>query len=421
MVLTTLAHHIDIEFLRKAWRRTRKDGAVGVDGLTAKEYNEELERNLDSLLQRFKSGTYYAPPVRRVYIPKPGRPDEKRALGIPGFEDKVLQRAVAMILEAVYEQDFLPCSYGFRPRKSAHQALEALRENLMEMKGGMVLEVDIRKFFDTLDHGHLRRILDQRVRDGVIRRMIDKWLKAGVLEKGRLSYPEEGTPQGGVISPVLANIFLHTVLDEWFEEEIRPRLRGAAYLIRFADDAVLVFESEEDARRVLAVLPKRLGKFGLTLHPQKTRLVPFRRPPFTGGTNGRGGSGVFDMLGFTHHWGRSRNGYWVIKRKTASSRFRQKLREITQWCRKNRHMPVKKQYEKLVLKLRGHYGYYGITGNSHALGRFRHAVEGAWRKWLDRRSQRRHMPWARFALLLQCYPLPRAVCVHSSLRLAVKP
>ncbi len=256
VALRTLAQHIDMECLREAYRRTRKDGAVGVDQQTAEQYAEDLERNLQSLLDRAKSGMYSAPPVRRVHIPK-GDGAEVRPIGIPTFEDKILQRAVTMMLEAVYEQDFLDCSYGFRPGRSAHQALEVLREGLMTMGGGWVLEVDIRSFFDTLDHGQLRTILRKRVQDGVLLRLIGKWLHAGVMEDGDVTYPDSGTPQGGVISPLLANVFLHEVLDTWFENEVKPRLRGRAFLVRYADDVTAVFSLEEDARRVWAVLPSR--------------------------------------------------------------------------------------------------------------------------------------------------------------------
>ena len=306
MVWTTLAHHIDFELLREAYRLTRKDGAVGVDGQTAQEYGENLEENLKTLLERLKSGTYQAPPVRRVYIPK-GDGKKSRSIGIPTFEDKILQRTVVMVLEAVYEQDFLDCSYGFRPCRSAHQALATLWQELMRVGGGFVIEVDIEKFFDTLDHRHLRGFLDKRVRDGVIRRVIGKWLKAGVLEGGAVQETESGTPQGGVISPLLANIFLHEVLDKWFEQEVKPRMTGSAFLVRYADDALMMFSLEKDAKRVMAVLAKRFGRFGLSLHPEKTRLVDFRRPKHTdhqGGSGQGSGPAVFDLLGFTHYWGK---------------------------------------------------------------------------------------------------------------------
>lgn len=409
MAFTTLAHHIDIGWLREAYRRTRKDGATGVDGQTAEEYAANLEENLRSLLERAKSGTYRAPPVRRVHIPK-GDGSQTRPIGIPAFEDKVLQRAVAMVLEAVYEQDFLDCSYGFRPGRSAHQALEILQRETVCMAGGWVLEVDIRKFFDTLDHGHLLEILRRRVRDGVLLRLVSKWLHAGVLENGELSHPEAGTPQGGVISPLLANVYLHEVLDSWFERDVKPRLRGGALLVRYADDAALVFSREDDARRVMEVLPKRFGKYGLALHPEKTRLVEFRRPDRRppSGTGGSGGRpGTFDLLGFTHYWGLSRKGRWVVKRKTARDRFSRSLKRVADWCRQNRHRPVRDQRQALARKLLGHFGYFGITGNYEALHRFREGVRRAWRKWLDRRSNRARMSWDKMSKLLRRYPLPQ--------------
>jgi RNA-directed DNA polymerase len=398
MVLTTLAHHIDLELLREAYRCTRKDGAVGVDHQTAEEYAANLEENLAALHERLKAGTYVAPPVKRVHIPK-GDGGKTRPIGIPTFEDKVLQRAVAMVLEAVYEQDFLDCSFGFRPRRSAHQALDLLRERAMA-GGTVVLEVDIQAFFDSLDHGHLRRFLDGRVRDGVLRRVIDKWLKAGVLEEGSVSYPEAGTPQGGVISPLLANVYLHEVIDKWFANEVQPRLAGAAHLVRYADDFVIIFTREGDARRVMDVLPKRLARYGLTLHPTKTRLVKFRPPG-----PGRSDPGTFDFLGFTHLWALSRTGRWAIKRKTARGRFNRALKRITEWCKLHRHASLREQHRHLCQAVRGHNGYFGITGNSRAIARFTYGVVLVWLKWLQRRSQRA-MTLERKAALLKRYPLP---------------
>lgn len=407
--LTTLAHHIDIDWLTEAYRRTRKDGAVGVDGLTAADYAADLGGNLRSLLDRAKSGRYRAPPVRRVHIPKGSGP-ETRPIGIPTFEDKVLQRAVAMVLEAVYEQDYLDCSYGFRPGRPAHQALEALWHRLMAVGGGWVVEIDIRKFFDTLDHRHLREFLRQRVRDGVLLRLIGKWLKAGVLEGGCVTHPESGSPQGGVISPLLANVYLHAALDTWFEHTVKPRLKGRAHLIRYADDAVLAFEREDDARRVLDVLPKRFGRYGLTLHPEKTRLVRFQRPRpgACAGAPRDERPGTFDFLGFTHHWGRTRKGGWAVARTTARGRFSRSLRAVTEWCRVHRHLPPAEQWAALTAKLRGHYAYYGITGNFARLRTSRFRVRGAWQKWLSRRSTKARIPWERFGELERRYPLPPA-------------
>jgi len=406
MAFQTLAHHIDIDWLREAYRRTRKSGATGVDGQTAAEYARELEGNLRSLLDRAKSGTYRAPPVRRVHIPK-GSGSETRPLGIPTFEDKVLQRAVAMVLGAIYEQDFLDCSYGFRPRRSAHQALDTLKERLIKSAGGWILEVDIRKFFDNVDHGHLMAFLRRRVQDGVLLRVIRKWLHAGVLEGGCIAYPDAGTPQGGVISPLLANIFLHEVLDLWFEHVVKPRLRDWAVLVRYADDAVLVFGQEEDARRVHNVLAKRFAKYGLALHPEKTRLIAFRRPDHHAWRGQPGqGPGTFQLLGFTHHWGRAFSGKWVVRRRTARDRFRRAVRQVKGWCKRHRHEPMHEQQRSLSLKLRGHYGYYGIAGNSKAIGRFYQIVYWTWAKWLRRRSQRRGT-WESLIKKLKRHPLPQ--------------
>lgn len=410
MAFTTLAHHVDLDWLREAYRRTRKDGATGIDGQTAAEYATKLEENLRSLLDRAKSGEYRAPPVRRVNIPK-GDGTQTRPIGIPTFEDKILQRAVAMLLEAIYEQDFLDCSYGFRPGRSAHEALERIQNEMMRMTGGgWVLEIDIARFFDTLDHAPLRDMLRRRVRDGVLLRLIGKWLNARVMEAGVLSHPESGTPQGGVISPLLANVYLHEVLDTWFERDVKPRLQGPAHLVRYADDAVMLFSREDDARRVMDVLPKRMERYGLTLHPEKTRLVEFRRPnhrpPPPNGDAGGSRPATFDFLGFTHHWGLSRRGKWIVKQRTAAERFRRSLKRIVAWCKQFMHEPVRSQWQTLSAKLRGHYGYFGITGNQRALERFKLHVREIWRKWLGRRSRRVRMTYERMDRLLERYPLP---------------
>jgi RNA-directed DNA polymerase len=415
MGFTSLAHHIDLTWLHEAYVRTRPDGAVGVDGQSIGDFNAHLGDNLRRLLEQAKSSTYRAPPVRRVHIPK-GTGTETRPIGIPTFADKVLQRAVVMALEPIYEQDFLDCSYGFRPGRSAHQALEALWQQAMALGGCWLVEVDLRKFFDTLVHSHLRGFLRQRLRDGVLLRLIDKWLRAGVLEDGVLTHPEAGSPQGGVISPLLSNVYLHYVLDVWFEREVKPRLRGQAFLVRYADDFVMGFACEEDARRVLEVLPKRFGKHGLAIHPDKTRLVPFRRPAARGlatsvgyapkDTEGQAPES-FDFLGFTHFWSRSKRGFWVIKRKTASSRFRRALKTIALWCRRHRHVPIRQQHETLCQKLRGHYAYYGgVIGNLPSLKLFRYEVVRRWRLWLIRRRRRGRLAWDGFNGMLKRFVLP---------------
>jgi group II intron reverse transcriptase/maturase len=405
---TSLNHHLDYGWLAEAYLQTRKDGAAGVDGQTKDDYGLNLRDNLASLLDRAKSGAYRAPPVRRVRIPK-GTGPETRPLGIPTVEDKILQRAVVMLLEPIYEQDFRDCSYGFRPGRSAHMALQALWQQTMALGGCWLVEVDIRKFFDTLDRAHLRQLLRQRVRDGVLLRLIDKWLKAGVLDDGDLTYPEAGTPQGGVISPLLANVYLHYVLDVWFADVVKPCLKGRAFLVRYADDFVMGFACAEDARRVLEVLPKRFGKYGLTLHPDKTRLVPLVRPgrPCANGGPGVPPGGSFDFLGFTHFWGRSKKGSWLVKRQTAGSRFRRAVKVIAQWCRCNRHVPIGEQHRALGQKLRGHFQYYGgLVGNLRSQQRFRYQVLRVWKGWLSRRHRGGKWTWARLNELLRRLPLP---------------
>jgi RNA-directed DNA polymerase len=410
-VFWSLSKRLTVAWLEEAHRRTRRDGAAGIDGTTGKKYEENLEVNLSRLLDRVKTGHYSAPAVRRVYIPK-GDGKEQRPIGIPTYEDKVLQRAVVMLLEPLYEEDFLDCSYGFRPHRSAHQALGALWGKQRAIEGRVLLELDIRKFFDTVEHKTLQTIVRQRVSDGVIVRLIGKWLNAGVMEKERTSYPESGTPQGGVISPLLANIYLHEVLDKWFRDEVQPRLRGRSFVVRYADDAVIGFEREDDAERVMKVLPKRFEKFGLKLHPEKTKLVSFGRPNWPVGEEPPEGSKMpetFDFLGFTHYWGRSRYGNWTVQRKTARDRFRRAVKKLEVWCKGARHLKPKEQHKKLSQKLRGHYQYYGITGNSKALQRFLYQAQLTWRKWLLRRGQRNAKGgWAWFNNLLMYYPLPAA-------------
>jgi group II intron reverse transcriptase/maturase len=284
----------------------------------------------------------------------------------------------------------------------------------MHQRIGWILEVDIRKYFDTLKKAWLRKFLDRRVRDGVIRRLIDKWLQAGVWERGQVSYPEDGTPQGGVISPLLSNVYLHEVLDCWYVEQVQPRMKGQTFLVRFADDFIIGFEHKTDAEKVLRVLFQRFEKFGLSLHPEKTRLVPFGRPQETAAPTSGDKPGTFDFLGFTHYWGKSRKGRWVVWRKTMRKRFTRGLKAMSQWCRENRHEPMFEQVERLGRKLKGHFGYYGITGNIGALQRFRWEVIKVWRKWLARRGDPKGMSWERMHKLLDFFYIPPARIVHSA-------
>ena len=413
-----MGHCLDMEWMKEACRKLRKESAPGVDGESMAEYGRNLEANLDRLIARAKSGSYVAPPVKRVRIPK-GDGKETRPIGIPTVEDKLLQRAVVMLLEPIYEGEFHDFSYGFRPGRSAHQALERIWQGVMRQRTGWIVDVDIRAFFDTLDHRVLLELLQKRVKDGVIVRLVAKWLKAGVLEAGSLSYPETGTPQGGVISPILSNIYLHEVLDEWFEAAVRPRLKGRGFMVRYADDFVMGFERKEDAERVMKVLPKRLERYGLKVHEGKTRLVRFGQPKEgPGGGAGEGKVETFDFLGFTHYWAKSRKGRWVVMRKTARKRLSRALKAIGDWCRKNRHRPLREQHRELSRKLQGHYAYYGITCNFRSLAQFFEEAKERWRTWLNRRSRKADgMPWARFhELLAKVVPLPTPRIVHSVCR-----
>lgn len=397
---------MDGEWLERAYELTRKDGASGIDKVTAEEYAKNLSGNLDALRQRMKSGTYRAPAVKRVYIPKDGTPNDKRPLGIPTFEDKIVQKAVQMILEPIYEAEFLPCSYGFRPGRGALQAVKALQAELHASRTAVVLEIDIQKCFDTIPHEKLQAILRERVNDGAIVRLIGQWLHAGVFENGETKYSDTGTPQGGIISPLLMNAYMHTVIDQWFYSKVMPKLKSKARLIRYADDAVFIFEHQHDANRVMEVLPNRFARYGLTLHPEKTRIINFSKP-----RNGKK-SGTFSFLGFTYYWGFTRKGWAAVKLKTAKDRLSRAKRRINQWLKENRHKPVEWQHKKLTMKLKGHYGYFGISYNTRSLQVLFFYVRKLWMKWLRRRSGKAYFPYERFLLLLQKYPLPKPQIIH---------
>jgi RNA-directed DNA polymerase len=409
-VFTTLAHLVDVAFLKEAYHRTRKDAEPGVDGVTAEEYSKNLDENLRNLHVRLRAGRYKAPPVKRAWREKDD--GGKRPIGMPGFEDKIAQRAVAMILGAVYEQDFESFSHGFREGHSQHLALAELRQKCREVGVAWIVDADVAGFFDNLDWNLLLKIIKRRVKDGAILRLIGKWLNAGVMEGTTLIHPEKGTPQGGVISPVLSNIFLHYVLDRWYVRDVKTRLRGRSFLIRFADDFIIGCEREEDARRVLAALPKRFERFKLTIHPAKTALIRFQKPAPRKETDN--GNGTFDFLGFTHFWAKTREGYWVIKLKTAKKRLRRAMKSLWQWCRNHRHENLLEQHKTLCLKLRGHYQYYGVKSNYKMLEVVMEHVEKAWRYWLSRRSNERCIPWDVFDRLQRSYPLPKPRIYHAT-------
>jgi group II intron reverse transcriptase/maturase len=398
----SLAHLIDVELLAGAFARLRNDAAVGVDGITKDHYGQELESNLKYLHERLRTNRYRHQPIQRVHIPK--EKGRTRPIGISTIEDKVVQNALRTVLEAVYEQDFLDCSYGFRPGRSAHDAVRALTRAVDVGEANWILEFDIASFFDSVSRSHLSQMLQRRVADGSMLRLVGKCLHVGVLDGEEFSEPSVGTVQGSTLSPLLGNVYLHHVLDLWFAEEVKPRLRGKAILVRYADDGCFGFERQDDAQRVMAVLSQRLERFGLTLHPQKTRLLDFRRPPRSRG-EGRSPT-TFDFLGFCWYWRRTRTGSWTVACKTRRARLMRAIRAVYEWCRDHRHLPVSEQHASLVRRVQGHFNYFGVNGNGPSLRRFHNRVWCSWYKWLNRRSQRARLTWKRYKDLLRDFPLP---------------
>lgn len=396
----SLAHRIDASSLRRAYDRLRKDAAVGVDGITKEEYGRELQLRLPDLHARLKSQRWRHQPIRRVNIPK--EQGKTRPIGISTIEDKIVQDAVREVLETIYEQEFLDCSFGFRPRRSAHDALRALKRVVDRGEVNWILEADIVSFFDSLDRNQLKKMLRERIADGSLLRLVGKCLHVGVLDGEEYSEPEKGTTQGSGLSPLLGNVYLHHALDRWFEREVRPRLRGKATLVRYADDFVMLFERQDDAERVMAVLSKRMGRYGLALHADKTRLLPFQKPTGSGGK----GPASFDFLGFTHYWRRTRRGLWRMWCKTRGARLRRAIRAVAEYCRRHRHLSVKDQHMALTRRLRGHYNYFGVNGNGRSLNSLVKAVARIWFCWLRRRGQKHCLTWERFKALLQQLPLP---------------
>jgi group II intron reverse transcriptase/maturase len=400
--LLSLSHHIDVEALRRAYARLRGNAAVGVDGVSKREYGESLEENLQDLHERLKTKRYRHQPIRRVYIDKEG--GKKRPLGVSCTEDKVVQDSLRELLQAVYEQDFLPCSHGFRPRRNAHDALRALDKAVHGGGANWVLEADIVSCFDRIDRKKLMELLQRRCADKSLLRLIGKCLHVGILEDGGVVSPETGTTQGSTLSPLLANVYLHYVLDLWFEDEVKAKLQGKATLIRYADDFVIAFGRKEEAQQVLRWLVSRMAEYGLELHPEKTRLIDFRCPP----PNQRGGKGpgTFDFLGFTVLWSRSRRGNWYMATQSRVSRLRRARKAIHAWCKSHRHLPIEDQHAALVRRIRGHFNYFDVRGNIRRMRLLIRHVERSWYKWLNRRSQRSTMSWKRFKDLLRSYPLP---------------
>jgi RNA-directed DNA polymerase len=407
--LTSIHQLIDEGLLKESYQSLNKNSSPGVDGNYWHNYGLTAWYSMSVLVEKFKSGKYKAPLIRRVYIPKGTSKTEKRPLGIPTIEDKILQEGVRRILTPVYEGIFKPFSYGFRDGHSAHQAIEYMFKEVSFKGLYYIIDADIKNYFGSIDHGILRTFLDQRVKDGVIRRMIDKWLKAGILEEGQITYPTEGTPQGGIISPLLSNIYLHYVLDEWFESQIQPLLSGRSFIVRYADDFVLGFENSSDAERVMKVLFKRFAKYKLELHAEKTKIISLKEK------RGEGKRG-FDFLGFTHYLGKSLKGNKVLKRKTSNKKFTIAMTKIREWIKQNRHKKLKELITEINSKLRGHYNYYGVTFNIRGINNYYKEVSRVLRKWLNRRGGKPIWTWEKFThLIKEWIPLTKPKIYHSNL------
>jgi group II intron reverse transcriptase/maturase len=417
---TALLHHVyDKDRLRQAYFALKRDAAPGVDGETWQHYGERLEENLQDLAGRLARGAYRARPVRRAFIPKAdGR---QRPLGVPALEDKIVQRAVVEVLNALYEVDFLGFSYGFRPGRSPHYALDALATGIHRRKVNWVLDADIRSFFDTLDHGWLVKFVEHRIADRRVVRLIQKWLKAGVLEEGRRTPTEMGTVQGGSVSPLLANVYLHYVFDLWVQRWREKQARGDVVVVRFADDFVVGFEHRQEAERFLAELRERFAKFGLELHPDKTRLIPFGRKADQDWRNGRGPKpDTFHFLGFTHSTGKTRNGNFIVLRQTMQRRMQAKLKELKQELWRRMHQTIPEQGAYLRSVVMGHVRYYGVPLNGWAIGAFRLEVGKLWHRTLRRRSQTHHLPWQRMhRYILRWLPSARVCHPYPWVRFAV--
>jgi group II intron reverse transcriptase/maturase len=399
----SIAHFLTPKALYEACFSLRKDASAGVDGLTHAEYAQDAHENIRKLHERLKSKTYRAQPLRRIYIPK--EDGSRRAISIPALEDKIVQKATADLLSAIYEQDFYGCSYGFRPGRGAQEALDEVGRVICTQATDFVLEIDIASYFDSIVRELLMAIIEKRISDASILRLIRKGISVGVIDEGRLLVSDTGTGQGQIISPLLANVYLHAVLDEWFEKEVKPRLKGKAFEVRYADDAALFFEYREDAEKVLEALPKRFAKFGLTLHPQKTRLIEFGRQAYWKARRAGAKPATFDLLGFTHLATLSRRGKFTVYVKTMNRRLRRSLNAISEWCQTHRHDDVELQWKSLNAKLRGHYGYYGRSTNFRSLVQFYRGVRRLWRKWLNRRTRGKTLTWDEFQELLDRFPL----------------
>lgn len=404
---TSLGHLINEELLEICHNEAKGQKATGVDFVTKEEYGRNLGVNLKDLVARLKRHGYHPQPVRRVYIPKPGS-KAKRPLGIPSYEDKLVQAALSKLLNAIYEADFLDCSYGFRPGRGTHDALKAINCVIERGRVNYIVDVDIKGFFDHVDHQWLLKFVQHRIADPNIYRLIYRFLRAGVMEEGKLYATSEGTPQGGVVSPILANLYLHYVVDLWFEKVVKKKLQGEAYMVRYADDLVFCFQYEKEAQNFYQVLVKRLAKFNLEIAVDKTKLIPFGRFAEEQSRKiGKDKPETFDFLGFTHYCAKSRNGKFRVKRKTSKKKYRGSLLKFKEWVKKSRNMPMHDLWNKASEKLRGYYQYYGLTDNFEMISDYQYEAKRILFKWLNRRSQRKSFNWEKFELFLNKYPLPK--------------
>jgi len=408
---TSLAHLLNAEFLRGCYRSLGKDKACGIDGRSWREYGENLDGNLADLVDRLKARKYKPLPAKRVYIPKNDK--ETRPLGLPAIEDKIVQKGIARILEAIYEADFMDCSYGFRPRRSCHQALKAVNDTIMFKPVNHIIEGDIKGFFDNVSHDWMMKFLQVRIRDSSLLLLIRRFLKAGYMESGKLIRTEDGTPQGGNLSPMLANIFLHYVLDLWFVKRVQRGIRGQCYLVRYADDFICMVQHRHSANELESMLRERFTEFGLSLHPQKTGTISFGRFERQNARRDNRRANTFDFLGFTHYCGRNRKGKFLLGRRTSGKKFRKACAQINEWLRQIRIIRIKDWWPVLAAKLRGHYNYYGVSGNSRMIANFGYRAIRAVYKWLNRRSDRKSRNWKQLNAYLAHYPLPLARIVHN--------
>jgi len=405
--MTALAHYINAETLKECYRNMERGKAAGVDGVSWEEYGMDLDGNVARLMERMKKGAYRPQPVKRVYIPKPGS-DKMRPLGIPCIEDKMVQMQMSGILEAVYEQEFLDCSFGFRPGRGCHDALKVLNHVIEKKEINYVVDADIKGFYDNVGHDVLMEFLRMRISDPKLLSIIKRMLVAGVVEDGRRMPTDKGVPQGGAVSAVLANVYLHHVLDAWFMEVVKKHCKGEAHLIRYADDFVGCFQYESDAKRFHASLLKRLAKYGLEVAEEKTRIIAFgKNATDERRKDGLGKPETFDFLGFTHYCGKSAKGWFRMKRKTSAKKFRAALAKTKEWLHRNLTTPTAEVAGMLAMKLTGYYRYYGITDNSRMMDNFYERVRRLLYRWFCRRSQKTGMNWRKFQLYLERNPLPR--------------